>query len=122
MSRPNFFKPSPRTKANKTHQAYVTIIGVSLATGYFAGRYISAVKERTGTSAIASLNEATATEPDGGNSESDASSDAGDGVLAQVQPSLEEECKLVSFIQHPNTLCPCWPTSNRLRVGPRCTE
>jgi hypothetical protein len=76
-------------------QAYITIAGVSLATGYFAGHYISAVQ-----GPIPSRDEAKPTEPEGDNSESDASSETGDGDLAQVNPSLDEECKLVGF-QHP---------------------
>ena len=78
--------------------------------GYFAGRYISSVKEHVGRPSVSSRNEAKATEPDGGESESDGSSEAGDGDLAQVKPSLEEECKLVGFIQRSA------PRSRRLNV------
>lgn len=81
-------------------QAYITIAGVSLATGYFAGHYISVVQGRAVTP---SHDEAKPTEPEGDNSESDASSETGDGDLAHVNPSLDEECKLVGF-RHPG--CP----------------
>lgn len=56
------------------------------------GRYISAADEHAGASP---RNETKTTEPDGDDSKSDTSSEAGDGDLTQVKPSLEEECKLV---------------------------
>ena len=65
-------------------------------TGYFAGRYISAVKEEAGAPSVTSPHN----EEDEDGSESDGGSEAGDGDLALVKPSLEEECKLVGF--HPN--------------------
>ena len=102
-------------------KAYIATVGASIATGYFAGRYISAVKGHAGTPSVSSHGGVKATEPDGDGSESDASSEAGDGDLTQVKPCLEEECKLVGFIQHPAP-CPRRPTSERLRVGPRCTK
>ncbi|KAF9785969.1 PTH2-domain-containing protein [Thelephora terrestris] len=86
---------------NLSPTSYLTIVGVSLATGYFAGRYVSAAKEHTrGTSPVAPIDEAKAIEQDGDNSESDASSEAGDGDLARVQSSLEEECKLVLVVRN----------------------
>lgn len=83
------------------NQAYIAIVGASLATGYVAGRCISAVNEPAGTPSISSRDEAKTVEPAGDDSESDASSEAGDGDLAQVKPSLEEECKLVGVQTQP---------------------
>jgi hypothetical protein len=102
-------------------QAYITIVGASLATGYFAGWYISSVKEHGGKSSITPRYEVKATEPDGDDSESETPSEAGDGDLAQVKPSLEEEYKLVGFIHH-STLRPGWSRSKHLGIGPRCTK
>jgi len=66
-----------------------------------AGRCISAVKgQASGPSSVPSRDEAKVSEPDGDDSESDASSEAGDGDLAQVESSLEEECKLVGIPPH----------------------
>lgn len=77
-------------------------MGASLVTGYVAGRCISAVKsEHAGTPSVSSHNEVKASEQSGDDSESGASSEAGDGDLAQVKSSLEEECKLVC-VQHPH--------------------
>ena len=99
---PRFFFPFQTAEQRFTVKlAYIAIVGASLTTGYFAGRYLSSVKEHGGrTPSAASHNRAKATEPDGDDTESEGSSEAGDGDLAQVKPSLEEECKLVGCVQH----------------------
>ena len=95
--------PGTETTLTIPHQAYIAIVGVSLATGYLAGRCIPAVNEHAGKPSASSRNETKAAELDGDDLESDASSEAGDGDLAQVKPSLEEECKLVG-VQRPGPL------------------
>jgi hypothetical protein len=95
---------------------------VSLATGYVAGRCVSAIEsERASTPPVSFRDEAKTSGPDEDDSESDAPSEAGDGDLGQVKPSLEEECKLVCA-QGPHAPVPAGRPSNDLRVGPRCTK